>query len=126
MIQIRSTDGRNPFAPERATTMTTTQQHTESREAFLQLRDAVGLPRGGEVVHRHEIEIVADHFGLEYSGWTKPRIIFELVKSHYYSYDTRTWEEAQEGERDYSYLQSREARGLAEAAQEVNNFGWGE
>ena len=104
-----------------------TGQQTPARRRFLRLRDAVGLPPGGEVVHRHEVEQIADHFGIEDDGYTKQRLVFEVLrfaKSHYYGYATRTWDEASDGCRDYTYIQSSEADILAEVAEEINEFEW--
>ncbi len=105
----------------------TTDQTTPARERFLRLRDAVGLPDGGEVVHRHEVEQIADHFGIDYEGYTKPRLVFEVlrhVKQHYYGYAQRSWDEVKGSCRDYTYIQSSEADIIAEVAEEVNEFEW--
>lgn len=103
-------------------------EHTDAREAFLRLREACGLPPGGEIVHRHEVEQVADHLDLDYEGWTKERIIFEVTAAarryHWTNYD-RDWESAKASARDYSYMQSREAEWVAEYAEALNQFEWG-
>lgn len=92
---------------------------SDARDHFLALRRAANLPPGGEVVVKSEVIQVAEALDLDFDpGWTKPRIVFEMLYEHVYSHrDDYTWDDAckPKAARDYQYLQSREARALAES-----------
>lgn len=77
------------------------------------LRDAAGLPRGGETFHKHEIIKIARKLSIPVGRNTaKNKLIFRIVQEHVWN-DERSWDEAKRGARDYQYLTSREARKLA-------------
>jgi len=102
-------------------------EQSEARERFLRLRDAVGLPRGGEVTHKHESVQIANHLGIDAEGWSAPRINFECIKAaqeYRYGFERRGWDEAKEGARDYGYIQSSEAKMIAAYAEDINRFEW--
>jgi len=100
---------------------------SEAREKFLRLRDAVGLPRGGEITHKHEAKQIARHLGIDPAGMTLPRLNYEIIyraKEWRYNGYEYEWEWAKDSERDYTYLQSREANMIAELAEAINQFDW--
>lgn len=106
------------------------QQHTPARQKFLRLRRVAGLPDGGEVVHRHEVEQVAEKLGIRTEGRTKQRIIFACIKRYKdYTFPSGwgyTWEDAQKPKaaRDYTYLTSTEAGQIADLIEKVDRFEW--
>lgn len=106
-------------------------EEQSARSPFLRLRRAVGLPEGGEIVLREEVDEVAKHLGVYDPSWTKARLVYELVGRYHYDWhdsDRHSWERTQKPNyaRSYHYIQSREAESLAAAAEEVNRFQWGE
>lgn len=99
-----------------------TQSTSPARNRFLQLRNEAELPEGGEIVLRNEVDMIADKLGIPTEGKNKEHVIFEIVqtaKTIVYGYsNTHDWETAKEGARDYSYLQSGEAKLIADALQQ--------
>ncbi|AGM11823.1 hypothetical protein M201_gp54 [Haloarcula californiae tailed virus 2] len=89
----------------------------DAREAHLVLRDVAGLPPGGEIHLKAEVVRLAERFGIETEGRTKPRLVWELVRGRAWS-DDRSWQEAQEGARSYDYITAYEAERLAKALHE--------
>lgn len=88
----------------------------DAREAHLVLRDVAGLPPGGEVHLKDEVVQIAEAFGIDTWGASKPELVFQLVNGR--AWPERDWEEAQDGARSYDYLTAYEAEVLARSLHE--------
>lgn len=109
------------------TTETSVRETSDARDAFIRLREAAGLPTGGEIVLKEEVVELAEKLDVEAGEKTKPRIVFDILSRYVYLYHTRsermgrTWEDAQEGCRGYDYIQSREADKLADVLEAMKS-----
>lgn len=109
------------------TTETSVRETSKARDAFIRLREAAGLPAGGEIVLKEEVVALAEKLDIETEGKTKPRIVFDILDRYVYQFHSRsgsfsrTWEDAQEGCRDHHYIQAREADKLADVVEAMKS-----